>query len=155
MFHIFQLTTNPIVDMVRDFVNDSRSKGHVATKILLTGGFGDSRFLRNEMADMIDNLNEDLSPQLVLKTPARGSSATAVAIGANMRSSDKSHGPARRPDQSIGVLRHIACGTPLFKRLRKEVREQTPTPHPVTGELCIMDTIEWVILKVCYNPSTL
>lgn len=151
MFYIFRLTTDAITDMVRDFVNESRAEGHVATKILLTGGFGDSRYLRHKFTEMIAELNERLSPPLELRTSKRGQSATSVATGGIRRSNDKSHGPSRAPSQSIGIVRHLQCGTEYFEALPQEVKDQEEEPNAVTKEEYIHDVIKWLITKVSYT----
>ena len=151
MYQIFRLTTDAITDMVRDFVNESRAEGHVATKILLTGGFGDSRYLRHKLTEMIAELNEKLSPPLELRTSKRGQSATSVATGGIRRSNDKSHGPSRAPSQSIGIVRHLQCGTEYFEALPQEVKDQEEEPNAVTKEEYIHDVIKWLITKVSYT----
>jgi hypothetical protein len=151
MYYIFRPTTDAIIDMVRDFVNDSRVQGHVATKILLTGGFGDSRYLRHKFTDMIAELNEKLFLPLELRTSKRGQSATSVATGGIRRSKDKSHESSREPSQSIGIVRHLQCGTEYFETPLQEVQDQESEPNPVTKEAYVNDVIMWLIIKVSYT----
>ena len=107
--------------MTSDFVKKAFSSGQVPNKVVLTGGFGDSQYLRLKLLALVEQLNEDWDTSIVAKFTPTNTSATSVAVGANMRGDDKRHGPSRAPRQNVAILRYLQCDTDEFNNTPHEV----------------------------------
>lgn len=124
MWEIFRPIATRIIHLAKTFVEKARAGGHGVNKIIVTGGFANSECLRQLFRDMVTKLNTKWTLPITIVFADKGTSSTAVAVGSNMRSSDKSHGPSHAAVQSIGILRHLQWGTEYFRTLPLEVRCQ-------------------------------
>jgi hypothetical protein len=117
-------------------------------KIVVVGGFGDSPALREHLERALVQLlaGEDTSkPQrtnMELVFSQHNTSATSVAAGAVMRAQNREGGPSRKPDLSLGVLRHIPYDEAMYSG---EVLRQQLNYADKSKRTYIKDTIEWVI----------
>ncbi|KAJ8110504.1 hypothetical protein OPT61_g6674 [Boeremia exigua] len=119
----FEPTVTQIIRRVAELARKSIFvKGSEIDKIVLTGGFGDSPYLRTEFTKMISRLNKAWGTSIQPAFSPPNSSATGVIVGGIHRSIDKAYGPQRQPSQE---------------------REKNPD----TKVEYLTDTIEWPIKK--------
>ena len=126
----------------------ARSAGYTISKVVVVGGFGDSPCLQNYLIEQKDRIVRKLRTPLKLRFSPRNMSATGVATGAVLRAINKANGPSRIPCQSIGILRHIPCDYDNDE-YTTEVLAQ-PKRWSAQEEMdYVMNTIRWVVKKVC------
>lgn len=148
MLRLFQPYFEKIKELAKFQVDEARKLNKYPCKIILSGGFGDSRAIQQYLErEVIGPFNAEANglPVMELFYPGKGRSGRAVAYGAVMRAQDKENGPKRTPLRSIGVLRHIPADDSYYS---KEVLKQKPKAATLSGQLYIKDTIEWVIKAV-------
>lgn len=133
--------------MMEDAIVNAKNAGYAVSKVVVVGGFGDSPCLQSYLLQQKDRIVRKLGQPLKLRFSPRNMSATGVATGAILRAINKANGPSRTPCQSIGVLRHIPCDNP--EDYTAEVLEQPRDPSEVDQKDYIMNTIYWVVKKVC------
>ncbi|KAF9700017.1 hypothetical protein EKO04_001481 [Ascochyta lentis] len=146
MWQIFQPTVVEICKLFEDMVTTVRDGGHRIDKFVLAGGFGDSPCLRSCLREKREELNERYKMTMQECYPATSMSATGVATGGILRSVNKEHGPARKPSQSLGIIRHIPVEHSV-EEYEAEVLQQESREFPPEKAWYIYDTIRW-ILKV-------
>lgn len=134
--------------MMEDAIVKARSAGYTISKVVVVGGFGDSPCLQNYLIEQKDRIVRKLRTPLKLRFSPRNMSATGVATGAVLRAINKANGPSRIPCQSIGILRHIPCDYDNDE-YTTEVLAQ-PKRWSAQEEMdYVMNTIRWVVKKVC------
>lgn len=134
--------------MMEEAVTNAKNVGHTVSKVVVVGGFGDSPCLQGYLLEQKDRIVQATGSAFELKfAPRDVSSATGVATGAILRAIDKANGPSRKPCQSIGILRHIPCDDEDMYPV--EVMLQPRTWNDLEQEDFVMNTIEWVVKKVC------
>lgn len=134
---------------MEDAIINAKIAGYTVSKIVVVGGFGDSRCLQNYLIEQKDRIVKHLGTPLRLRFSSPNMSATGVATGAILRSVNKAAGPSRIPCQSIGVLRHIPWDHENDD-YTAEILKQPKKWSARAETYYIMDTIRWVLKKVHY-----
>lgn len=147
VWNIFRPSLKKIGTMMEDAVLNAKSAGYAVSKIVVVGGFGDSRCLQNYLVEHKDRLVKKLGSPLKLRFSPPNMSATGVATGAILRSINKASGPSRIPCQSIGILRHIPCDYENDE-YTIDVLKQPKKWSAQEGMDYITNTIRWVVKKV-------
>lgn len=133
--------------MMEQAVVNAGNAGYAISKVVVVGGFGDSPCLQSYLLEQREKVVKKLGIPFELHSPPRNMSATGVATGAILRTINKANGPSRIPCQSIGVLRHIPCDQDI--EYTSEVLAQPNTWHAQENMNYVMNTIRWVVKKVC------
>ncbi|XPS69479.1 hypothetical protein M3J09_001749 [Ascochyta lentis] len=141
IWDIFRPSVKNIWNMMKDAILNANRADYRVSKIVVVGGFADSPCLREYLTEQKDRIKGRLGTPLKLCFSPRNTSATGVATGAILRSTNKADGPARIPCQSIGVLRHIP-NQPENEEYTAEVLHQ-----PKSKRNYIKNTIRWVVKK--------
>ncbi|KAF1363129.1 hypothetical protein EJ07DRAFT_163038 [Lizonia empirigonia] len=143
---IFQPSLEKISTMIENAVLNAKIAGYAVSKIVVVGGFGDSRCLQSYLLEQKNRLVRKLGSPLKLRFSPANTSATGVATGAIMRSMNKVDGPSRKPCQSIGILRHIPCDDEN-EEYTTEILDQPKKWNVQEEVFYVMDTIRWIVKK--------
>lgn len=129
-------------------LNDARTVTPEIHKIVLTGGFGDSPYLRTVLKRSILEYNQENLTDIELIFAPPHHSGTSTAIGTLLRALDKAHGPTRALRMSVGVVRDIACEVAAYRKLGiPEVMEQK-RERGRDGTYYIREIIQWLLKAV-------
>lgn len=93
--------------MIVDLLNDADVAGEKVNKLVLTGGFGDSPYLRKALKKQLGDYNRKHASDVEFIVALSQRCGTGTAIGALMRTMDKENGPVRVLCMSVGVMRTI------------------------------------------------
>ena len=146
MYEVFKDCIRGVADLMLKQLNAAKEKGvHVQTVIVI-GGFGESPSLTNHLKKVLRRERNHLGQPIDLELSRHVQSA--VARGAVLRALRKEDGPERFTRSSYGILRSERYNEEDLKHRKFRV-----TRSPADGELYIMDTIFWVIEKVCWTPT--
>jgi molecular chaperone DnaK (HSP70) len=146
MMGVFRDCLRGVEELMLKQLNAAKMKNVNVQTVILTGGFGESPSLRNHLKKMLRKERNMLNQPIDLH-PSRYVQS-AVARGAVLRALRKDFGPRRITRSSYGILQ-----SEPYDETSARHRKFRVDKHPADGELYIMDTINWVIEKVCwYNP---
>ncbi|OAP55864.1 hypothetical protein AYL99_10016 [Fonsecaea erecta] len=140
MLQVFKPCLRGVAQLIRKQLRGAEERGINIKSVILVGGFADSPSLRRYL-QKIFRLERNLERQAIdILFPAVGDSA--VARGSILRALRREDGPIRITRTSYGILHRVLCdrNNPKFGCVREE-RSQ------LEGELHIMNTISWLILK--------
>jgi hypothetical protein len=115
MGSIYKIVVAEIEDLVVNLLRRAISENIRLDTLILTGGFGDSPFLRTAIRDRLHeyNLANDLQIEFIV-TPGQ-QCKTATAIGGLLRALNKENGPVRALRMSVVVTRKIPRQTDVYK----------------------------------------
>lgn len=140
--------------MIEKAVLNAKKAGFAVSKIVVVGGFGDSRCLQSYLLEQKSRLVRKLGSSLRLRFSPANTSATGVATGAILRSINKASGPSRKPCQSIGILRHIPCDDE-YEEYTTKILDQPKKWNAQEEVFYVMDTIRWIVKKVFQHTHIL
>lgn len=92
--------------MVR-LLDMARAASPEVHELVVTGGLGDSPYLRSSLRRTLREYNEEHSSNIDFIVAPPQQSATSTAIGTLLRAMNKEHGPERALRMSVGVVRDI------------------------------------------------
>lgn len=144
MYEVFRDCLRGVQDLMLKQLGKAKLNGVVVQAVILTGGFSESPSLRNHLRKILRK-EKNLLNQAIDLEPSRYVQS-AVARGAVLRALRKEFGPARITRSSYGVLRSEPYDENNARHRRLAVSRDR-----ADGELYIMDTIHWVIDKVCWH----
>lgn len=142
MYEVFRDCLRGISDLMLRQLSKAKMNGVDVQAVILTGGFGESPSVRNHLRKILRK-ERNLLNQAIALEPSRYVQS-AVARGAVLRALRKEFGPARITRSSYGVLR-----SELFDENNAIHRKLVVSRDRADGELYVMNTIYWVIDKVC------
>ncbi len=146
MYEVFKDCIRGVADLMLKQLNAAKEKGVNVQTVIVIGGFGESPSLTNHLKKVLRRERNRLGQPIDLELSRHVQSA--VARGAVLRALRKEDGPERFTRSSYGILRSERYNEEDLKHRKFRV-----TRSPADGELYIMDTIFWVIEKVCWTPT--
>lgn len=144
MAQIFEPVVSKIVSLMVDLLYRALAVGTHLDKMVLTGGFGDSDYLRQALKMRLRIWNEEHTTDVELIVAPARKCGTGTATGALTRAMNKEHGPARALRMSVGVIRTIHWEPDEYVRLgMPEVNAQQKWRDPLDRQYYIKDVIHW------------
>ncbi|KAF1849715.1 uncharacterized protein K460DRAFT_360566 [Cucurbitaria berberidis CBS 394.84] len=136
---LFKDSLEGVTDVLDNQLELAESLGHRVSKVIVTGGFGQSPSLQSHLKPYLEGRMMVTNRRMDLIVPNNPS--TAVARGAVLRALNKRFGPSRITQCSYGFL----ISEPYEPETFKEHRETKCRINKADGERYVDETIKWVI----------
>ncbi|KAF2103519.1 hypothetical protein NA57DRAFT_32622 [Rhizodiscina lignyota] len=142
---VFEPVLNDVTSLLEEQIRLCADKNKHIDKVVLIGGFAESRALRKAVRSKLQELENPYGHiQLIIRED--GISSTAVATGAVMRALNKTDGPKRQSMSSYGIKRDEA-----WRRnwVAHQKQKKFATRDRLDGIVYIKNTIDWRKSWVC------
>lgn len=147
MGKIFGKVARKVENFMLRLLDNAHAAASEVHKVVLTGGFGDSPYLRAMLRRSLLEYNDENSTdsEFIVAPPQR--SGTSTAVGTLLRALNKEHGPVRALRMSVGVIRDIPYQPAVYRSLGTP--EVTAQRHErgKDGKYYIREVVQW-LLKV-------
>ncbi|KAI8935381.1 hypothetical protein NX059_007964 [Plenodomus lindquistii] len=145
MMNIFRPPLQQIASLMKRQIDEAHDTLQAIDEVFLAGGFGDSPALQEYLKNALNDINEEHRTNIKINYAPPGASATAVALGTLARGLDRTNGPKRLPQMSIG--HDVSICTADDKHYPEDVLQQRSTWSKLAQARYVMKTIQWRIKK--------
>ncbi|KAI8935379.1 hypothetical protein NX059_007962 [Plenodomus lindquistii] len=150
---LFMPSLTTIADLMKRQIQRTLRSGIRLSKVVVAGGFGDSPALKEFLREALEDINKDYGTDTKLVTAPQNTGAAGVALGALLRATDKGHGPAKVPCQSIGIYHHVRNEPETYGAEVLDQHEDEWEYCPQDGFMYIKNTLHWIVKKGVGKPE--